>query len=66
MRLDSLIPSKSELIYDFMPRYPLGDCFPRSLSLKELDHEEIVSNPELVKTILSLEENEETFDIQEE
>ena len=66
MRIDSLIPSKSELIYDFMSRDPLEDCLTISLSVKELNCDKIIYDPELVETILSLEENEKTFDIQEE
>ena len=63
MRVESLIPSKIELIYNCMPIDPLGDCLTRSLSLKELDCDKIVSDPKQVETILSLEENEEKTNI---
>lgn len=56
MRIDSLIPSKIELIQNFMTRDPLEDCITRSVSVKELDGENVVSNPELIETILVLNE----------
>lgn len=56
MRIDSLIPLKIELIQNFMTRDPLEDCITRSVSVKELDGENVVSNPELIETILVLKE----------
>ena len=66
IKIDILISSKSELIHDFISRDALEDCLTKSLSIKELNCENIISDLELVETILSLEENAETNDIQEE
>ena len=56
MRVDSLIPSKSELIFYFLEIDPLGIFLTKSLSVEELDCEEVVADPELVETILILKE----------
>ena len=57
MKIDILISSKSEFIHDFISRDPLEDCLTKSLSIKGLNCENIISDLELVETILSLEEN---------
>ena len=48
-----------------MARDPLENYLFRSLSTKELNCEKIASSPELVKTILSLEESEEVVIVEE-
>ena len=66
MRVDSLIPSRDGMTYDFMTKDPLEDCLTRSLSIKELNYEKIASSPELVETILIFKKNEDTIVIEDE
>ena len=57
MKIDILILSKSELIHEFISRDPLEDRLTKSLSIKELNCENIIFDLELVETIISFEEN---------
>ena len=64
MRIDSLIPSRDELMHEYMDRDPLKECLFRSLSTEELKNER-ASDPTLVETILTLEESEEAVVVEE-
>ena len=59
MRIDTLIPSQDNLLYDFGKRSPLEQCLTKSLTTAELDCEDLSSILELIETILALEESEE-------
>ena len=66
MRVNSLIPSPIELVYDFGKRDPLEDCLTKSLTTVELSCEEVSSSPNLTKTVLDLEVDDETVVVEEE
>ena len=44
MRMDSLIPSREEMIQEYMDRDPLKECLNHSLSMEELKNEQVTSN----------------------
>ena len=66
LRIDTLIPSQDEMLYDFGKISPLEQCLTKSLSTVELNNEDISSTPELIKTVLALETNEEDSVLEEE
>ena len=45
MRIDALIPSRVELLYDFGDRDSLEKCLTKSLTTAELDCEDVSSTP---------------------
>ena len=54
LRIDTLIPSQDELLYDFGKRSPLEQCLTKSLTTVEFDDEDLSSTLELIETILAL------------
>ena len=52
MRIDTLMPSKDEMLYDFGRRSPLEQCLTKSLSTTELDIEDLSSTSKLMKHCL--------------
>ena len=66
LRIETLIPSQDEFLYDFGKRSPLKQYLTKSLSIAELDNEDLSSTPELIETILALEINEEDVVLEEE
>ena len=66
MRIDTLILSKDKILYDFGKRSPLEQCLTKTLSMAELNNEDLSSTPELIKTLLALEMNEENYALKEE
>ena len=59
MRIDTLIPSQTNLLYDFGKRSPLEQFLTKSLIIAELDCEELSSTSELIEKILAYKMNEE-------
>ena len=59
MRIDALIPSQEDLLYDFGKRSALEQCLTKSLTTATIGAEDLSSTPELIETILALQENEE-------
>ena len=66
MRIDTLIPSKYEMLYDFGRRGPLEQCLTKSLSTTELGNEDLSSTPKLIETLLTLKMNEENSALKED
>ena len=66
MRIDSLIPSRGEMMHEYMDRDLLEECLLRSYSTKELENERVTSNPTVVETIVTLEKSEEAVIVEEE
>ena len=61
MRIDALIPSQEDVLYDFGKSGPLEQCLTKSLTTEDPS-----STPELIETILALQENEEESVLEEE
>ena len=59
MRIDTMIPSQEDLLYDFGKSSPLEQCLTKSLTTAAIGDEDLSSTMELIKTILALQENEE-------
>ena len=59
LRIDTLIPSQDDLLYDFGKISPLEACLTKSLTTAEVDCEDLSATLELIKTILALEVTEE-------
>ena len=66
MRIDNLIPSQDEMLYDFGKRNSLEQCLTKSIFIEKLDIEDLSSTPELIETVLTFEMIEENFVLQEE
>ena len=66
MRIDALIPSQEEMLYDFGKRSSLEQCLTKSFSTEKLDIEDLSSTLELIETMLAFEMIEENFVLQEE
>ena len=66
MRIDALIPSQEETLYDFGKRSSLEQCLTKSFSTEKLDIEDLSSTLELIETMLAFEMIEENFVLQEE
>ena len=66
IRIDALIPSQEEVLYDFGKSSPLEKCLMKSLTTAAIDGEDLSSTLELIKTILALQENEEESVFEEE
>ena len=66
MRIDTLIPSQDEMVYDFGKRSSLEQCLTKSISIEKLDIEDLSSTPELIETVLTFEMTGENFVLQEE
>ena len=66
MRIDTLIPSQDELLYDFGKKSPLEQCLTKSLFTTELDYEDLSSTLELIEIMLYLEINEDDYVLEEE
>ena len=65
MRIDTLIPSQDDFLYDFGKRCQLEACLTKSLTIAEVDCEDLLATPELIETILALEVTEEEYVLQE-
>ena len=59
MRIDTLIPSQENVLYDFGKSSPLEQCLTKSLTTAAIGGEDLSSISELIETILALQENEE-------
>ena len=59
MRIDTLIPSQEDVLYDFAKSGPLKQCWTKSLTTIAIGDEDLLSTTELIETILALHENEE-------
>ena len=66
MRIDALIPSQEDVLYDFGKSSPLEQCLTKSLTTTSISDEDLSSTPELIETILALQENEEESILEEE
>ena len=66
MRIDTLILSQEEMLYDFRKRSSLEQCLTKSISIEKLDIEDLSSTPELIETVLVFEMTEENFVVHEE
>ena len=66
MRMDSLIPSISEVLHDMVDRDPLEKCWTGSLFMADLEFEHASTVQEMSETILDIEENEDSVVIEEE
>ena len=49
MRIDTLIPSQDEMLYDFWEKSSLEQCLTKSVSTKNFDMEDLSSAPELIE-----------------
>ena len=65
MRIDALIPSQENVLYDFEKSSPLEQCLTKSLTTTTIGGEDISSTSELIETILALQENEEELVFEE-
>ena len=65
-RVDSLIPSIDDVLWDMIKNDPLEKCLIKSLSMNDLEFEHPSVVQEISKTILAIEENEDTVVIEEE
>ena len=65
MRIDTLIPSQDDLLYDFGKRSPLEACLTKSLTTAEVDCEDLSATPELIEIIHALEVTEEEYVFEE-
>ena len=54
MRIDTLIPSQDDFLYDFGKRSPLEQCSTKLLTTSELDCEDLSTTLELIETIHAL------------
>ena len=66
MRIDALIPSQKDMLYDFGKSSLLEQCLTKSLTIAAIGDEDLSSTPELIKIILFLQENEEELVLEEE
>ena len=66
MRIDTLIPSQYEMLYDFGKRSSLEQCLTKSFSIEKFDMEDLSSTPELIEIVLAFEMTEENFVMCEE
>ena len=66
IRIDALIPSQEDVLYDFGKNGPLEQCLTKSLTITSIGDEDLSSTPELLETILALQENEEESVLEEE
>ena len=51
MRIDTLIPSQEDVLYDFGKNGPLEQCLTKSLATAAIGDEDLSSMPELIKTM---------------
>ena len=65
MRIDALIPSQENVLYDFGKSNPLKQCLTKSLTTIAIGDDNLLSTQELIKTILALQENEEESVLEE-
>ena len=65
MRIDALIPSQNDVLYDFGKSGPLEQCLTKSLTTVAIGDEDLSSISELIETILALQENEEESVLEE-
>ena len=66
MRVDSLIPSIDDVLHDMIERDHLEKCLMESLSLEDLDFEHPYAIQEISRTILAIDENESSVEVEEE
>ena len=66
MRIDTLIPSQDEMLYDFRKRSSLEQFLTKSISTEKFDIEDLSSTPKLIETVLTFEMTEENFVVHEE
>ena len=66
MRVDSLIPSIDDVLHDMIERDLLEQCLTESLSLKDLDFEHPYAIQEISGTILAIDKNESSVEVEEE
>ena len=59
--VDTLIPLQDNFLYDFGKRSPLEQCLSNSLTIIELDCEDLSSILKLIETILALEMKKNLF-----
>ena len=58
MRIDTLIPSQDEMLYDFGKRSSLEKSLTKSISIEKLGIEDLSSTPELIEIVLAFEMTE--------
>ena len=66
MRIDALIPSQENVLYDFGKNGPLEQCLTKSLTTAAIGDEDLSSTSKLIETILVLQKNEEELVLEEE
>ena len=66
MRIDTLIPSQDEMLYDFRKRSSLKQCLTKLVFTENFDMEDLPSTPELIEIVLAFEMTEENFVVHEE
>ena len=66
IRIDALIPSQEDVLYDFGKSSPLEQCLMKLLTTAAIDGEDLSSTLELIEIILALQENEEESVFEEE
>ena len=66
IRIDALILSQEDVLYDFSKSSPLEQSLTKSLTTATISDEDISSTPELIETILALQENKEESVLEEE
>ena len=66
MRIDSLTPSQEDVLYDFGKSSPLEQCLTKLLTTAAIGGKDLSYIPELIETIISLQENEEELILEEE
>ena len=65
MRIDALILSQEDVLYDFGKSDLLEQCWTKSLTTTAIGDEDLSSTSDLIETILSLQENEEESALEE-
>ena len=66
IRVDSLIPSISEVLHDMVDQDPFKKCLTESLSMADLKFEHASTVQKMSKITLAIEENEDSIVIKEE
>ena len=54
MRIDALIPSQEDVLYDFGKNGPLEQCLTKSLTTTSRGGQDLSSTPKLIETILAM------------
>ena len=66
MRIDTLIPSQDDVLYDFGKRSSLEQCLTKSFFIENFDMEDLSSTLELNKIVLAFEMTKENFVVHKE